>query len=200
MCPSNLSPVSKLDNIKTRLYGLNHMGFDIEEISPSIIKFSTEGRPTKDKFIVLEKVDVYRNIDDLVSLLKEFEHLPKNPSVMRIPFFAGVSGHDLGNFLLPDTQISMDLILDVPISFEVYPADFNIAGSNRFAVYLNMKKNQTPVYRSNDNFMDYEKYFLQEIENNEGRLNTIIPFEYSYLFPNNLAIQSLFKKFEETKG
>jgi hypothetical protein len=118
---------------------------------------------------------------------------------LRIPFFAGFSGYDIGDFISPSSQISIDINLNLDISFEILPADFNSLGLQRFCGYLETIKNNNLIYSSKNNFEDYQEYFIKILKERDWKINTILPSSMLKLCPNNEKLVELFKMFEETQ-
>lgn len=188
----------KFKSIKNNLRSLASSGFEYTELSKNIHKVEDTKGP---KYVIFEPVEIYRNIDDMIEFLNELQlpelrQVPLN-NILRIPFFAGCTGFDLGNLIIPDSQFSTDIALNFEINFTTLPVDFNFAGATRFAKYLQIIKNRPPVYKSANNYSNYQEYFNKILEDKEFRVNTFLPIEYKILFESNEAVQTLFDGFEE---
>ncbi len=143
------------------------------------------------KFLIFEPSAVYTKIDEQINLLTTISDAECSPSnSYRIPYFAGLSGSDLGYFLLGPDQVIDNL--NIKINFDILPVDFNLSGIRRFLNYLNMLDSQIPIFKSNNNISLYIEYFVGLIEDNDFKINTILPLMFKDMFPSGEILQKIF--------
>jgi hypothetical protein len=190
----------RFDRIKGSLLKLKDMGIQYEEIDPNIIKIKNADYQ---KYIIFEPKEIYTRVDAFITFMDNINKhkiMGNNQNaILRIPFFAGCSGYDIGDFISPSSQISIDINLNLDISFEILPADFNSLGLQRFCGYLETIKNNNLIYSSKNNFEDYQEYFIKILKERDWKINTILPSSMLKLCPNNEKLVELFKIFEETQ-
>jgi len=165
--------------------------FTVTDLGQYIIRVEFEDNI---KYIIFETIEIYQNIDDYFIFLKTIDEIGCTPqNSYRLPYFAGVSGNDLGEFLLgPNETISLDL--DINIHFDKFPVDFNIYGINRFITYLNIVKGQTPIFKGNNLFSEYITYFVDIITEADGKVNTILPLKFKDMSPHGKILDDIFDK------
>lgn len=148
---------------------------------------------TDPKFLILESSKVYQSIEEqsrLLEIISSSGCTAENS--YRIPFFSGLSGADLGNFLLGPGKVIEGISLDV--GFDVLPVDFNYYGIKRFLNYLNIIRNQPPVFGGNNRFEMYEEYFVDLMVKNDFKINMILPTVFMEIFPNGSILEELFEE------
>jgi hypothetical protein len=198
--------MTKFDHIYNSLKSQEGAFYTMKNLTDDIFEFNILNGSQKHakKYIIFERLDIYRNLDDLLKFLEIISgpifRDVDSENILRIPFFAGCSGFDLAQLLMPNTQISLDIKLDQKISFERMPSDFNTEGSKRFCNYLNLIKNTEPIYRSNNNYSDYKQYFNNIVSKNSWKVNLILPYAFLYLPCNKEAVIDIYKEIEEAQA
>lgn len=170
--------------------------FEIERINRYIVLIKSNYH--SDKYISFDEPEVYQNIDDFIKYALLIQDLPENADILRMPFFAGCSGYDLGNFLL-DEDKSLDIGLELEVDFSVDPVDFNINGLRYFLDYLDNILKAQPIFKGQNNFTAYVEYFIDKIEAKEWRINLILPLAYQTLHPDSIALQTIFAALKEAR-
>jgi hypothetical protein len=151
----------------------NNGEFDAKIINDFIIEITDK----KDQkyYLIFEPKEIFCKVDDLTLFLELLDKVKfESENILRIPFFAGCSGYDLGYFLTGN-NISLSKELDQKISFEILPIDFNILGLHRFLNYVDMLYDSRPIFKSNNTFGDYLRYFEKVIQEKDDKINMIIP-------------------------
>jgi len=155
-------------------------------------------------YIIYESLKVYISSKTAISFIEDLNSIEfKSSNFLRIPFFAGCSGYDIGNFLYGKNQ-TISENLDNKIFFEVPVADFNILGLKRFLNYMEIQKNLPPIFNGNNNYSEYLQYFLDKI-NSSKSYNEVMPLkELQKLYPDNGFIKEihelLLENLNEYKG
>jgi len=152
-------------------------------------------------YIIYESIEVYTKMDNFIDFSIETSQIDFfSDNLLRIPFFAGCSSYDLGNFLYGDNR-SLDQEIDYSLLFEREPIDFNFYGLERFITYLDIIKRQPPIFKSNNIYENYIEYFMQKIDAVEGRYRMILPLgQLLKLKPENQFLLDLIQKIEEKYG
>jgi len=144
-------------------------------------------------YIIYEPLKIYFRTKEIISFLEDLNSIEfKSNNFLRIPFFAGCSGYDIGNFLYNDNR-TISENLDEKIFFEAPVVDFNILGLKRFINYIDMQKGIKPNYNGNNNYSEYLQYFLDKI-NSSKSYNEVMPLkELQKLYPGNEFIKEIRK-------
>ncbi len=174
--------------------------FTVDIINSDLISISSDNLDTK--YVLFDSPGVYTTMDDFLLYMKNAQEIPKNSPLLRMPFFAGCSGYDLMDFLLEDGD-TLDPQLDIKISFDILPSNFNSNGIKYFTDYLETVNSNRPIFKGNNNFTEYLIYFLDRVQEVDWKINLILPAQYSRIYPNSKAIQELFlnlNKFKQSQG
>jgi hypothetical protein len=163
---------SKRDNIIESISNFKEIIFNINEIADNVYEIINED---KIFYIIFESENIFTTTSQLLSFkirLSDIEF--KSNNILRIPYFAGCSGYDLGYFLLgKNTSISM--AIDYKIDYNLLPVDFNYYGFERYLNYMLTLVNGYPVFNSNNNIEQHYNFFIQERRKLEGKINLLIP-------------------------
>jgi len=175
-----------------------NLGYRLDILNNYVLKISLE---KETKYIIFEPEDVYTKVNTFVNFLQdintvELSEAAEKKNVLRLPFFAGCSGFDLFNFIFNGDE-TLDQRLNKEINFDLVPADFNLYGVQRFCRYLDLKHADIPIYKSNNNFNDYLKYFLDLAEQNDFKINLFLPVTFSRICPESKGLNSIIKYIEE---
>jgi hypothetical protein len=176
----------------------------VEKINNFVIKLVLED--ASDKYIIFEPANVFRNIDDFLFFIDEVKTVLSNigeeNELMRLPFFAGCSGYDLGYFIF-GKNITIDKNIDFEIDFNILPADFNLNGLRYFTEYMDYISKLTPVFKSNNNFSAYIEYFLNKIKDRDWKINLVLPTDMQIIFHESAFYSEIFDltldKYKESK-
>jgi len=149
------------------------------------------------KYIIFEPQSIYLKIDELTKFFVELDEAKfKSEHILRLPFFAGCSGYDLGDFLLNQTTSIGEL--DIPINFSILPADFNSYGLNRFLNYVDTLKSVVPIFKGNNNFTSYISYFEKVIEEKDDKILQVIPITFIKRSTKTPFLNAIIETYEES--
>jgi len=177
-------------------YIANHSdNIDINFITENIIEISMENNNYF--YIIYEPIEVFIESKKFIAFIKKLNSIEfKSNHLLRIPFFAGCSGYDIGYFLYGE-NITISKNMDIKINFSVEVADFNILGLNRFLNYMEILKNDRPIFKGNNNYSEYIQYFLDKITSSQSFVDIIPIKELSKLYPQNEFIKDIISKHEK---
>jgi len=194
------NPKSAIIALINELENLNIMRH--YEISENIIQIVYDNLDNpkmsqKTRYFIFEPSDIYTSIQAMMQFQEEINEFSKMnidaSLVKRLPFFGGITSKELSVFM------DLNVTLEKPINFSVVPADFNFYGIKRFCNYIGLKHSEMPAYGSNDNFSDYVSYFIEEIKNNDWKINSILPTGFLSLCGDNNGMHALFIAIQEAK-
>jgi hypothetical protein len=160
-----------------------------------------------ERLIIFERLELFRNMKDFRDHYLTFNNFYKNrfkPSdIYIIPFFAGVNIYELNYFLFMEMQ-DLGFKFDMPISFDIFPADFNCKGVENFIVFLNFLKQRSPVFKGY-NIDIYEQFFIKELRNRNLQYSMIFPkyaieFEKKILNDEDGTLNEIIKRVKEKNG
>jgi hypothetical protein len=151
----------------------NNGEFDAKIINDFIIEITD--KEDQKFYLIFEPKEIFYKVDALTLFLKALDSTKfKSDNILRIPFFAGCSGYDIGYFLTGNA-ISLNKELNQKISFEILPIDFNILGLHRFLNYVDMLYKERPIFKSNNTFKNYIEYFEEIIQEKDDKINLVLP-------------------------
>lgn len=152
-----------------------------------------------DKYLLIEKKDIYQDVEELIEVLKVQSEIVKNKKeIMVIPFYSGINSYDLADFF--DVEISEDFRgYRSEINFDLVPANFNIQGLQRFVSHLNTLKDKAPVFRTETTFKDIKEYLANLIVSKyQNQSERVIP-KYALEFDSKISGNTINEIFKEVK-
>jgi len=169
--------------------------YEVKNLNDFIFQIMTkEGKP---KYLIFEPVEIYQKIDSLTEFLTILDKIEfETEDILRIPFFAGCSGYDIGYFITGN-HITIDKKLNREISFEVLPADFNAYGLNRFLNYVDMLYDTHPIFKGNNNFSSYIEYFEKIIKEKDDKINMVLPLNFIKRSTKTPFLKAIIDSYEE---
>jgi hypothetical protein len=152
------------------------LGIKIKKLSDYVFKLSEEHLP-KNKFIIIEPQEIYTNSQEAIKFFDELNKIDFENSnisdIERLPFFAGYSDVELGNFLSSRNEVKIEPFA-IKIHFNILPADFNVIGLERFLNYLIIIQKKFPIFKGINNFDNYNRTINGEITRT-GKIQVVIP-------------------------
>jgi hypothetical protein len=151
------------------------------------------------KLIIFEPEECYTDIDFAINFFTEVKKikadLPSENSLV-ISYFSGVDGLRLGTFITGQ-NISIDDQLNIPIDFNLLPANYNTQGIASFTFHLGEIANQPKIENDINSFENYIDYFVSKIEEVGGRINLVIPTAFMSLHEHSSTLADFFEKIKD---
>jgi hypothetical protein len=185
---------SKKNNIIKAIADFKKIKFDITELKDNIYEIVNQD---KIFYIVFEPENIFTSIDHLLDFKIALSSIDfKSKNILRIPYFAGCSGFDLGYFLLEENTSISDNI-DYNIDYSILPVDFNYYGFERYLNYMDILIKNYPIFKGNNNILYHYEYFIKTREEVDGKINLVIPLAFIRCFRTQRFLNELVERLKE---
>jgi len=130
------------------------------------------------KYLVFMPAKTFTNFEEHVTALYKINKINSPHAVSKnlyiIPYFAGISSYDLWWFFFKESPSEEYQTLNREIDFQdVLPRDYICRGGTFFLDYLYKKMQEVPVFRGNNNFLNYENYFSKLLKSNHDQFEKV---------------------------